>query len=109
MRSPPPAPNPRRVAAGKLNRTKRSPLTAAGVERLRQAALANKPWAKSTGPRSPAGKARSAANGLKRSVGAESLRAARRDAASLCDLFGAMAAARQALAADAIRREREGY
>lgn len=33
-----PSPNPRRVAAGKLNRAKRGDLTADGLDRLRQAA-----------------------------------------------------------------------
>ena len=37
--------------------------TAEQRERVRQAALRNKPWLKSTGPRTAAGKARSAANG----------------------------------------------
>lgn len=42
----------------------RKGLTPKGRERLRQAALRNKPWRLSTGPRTPEGKARSRANAL---------------------------------------------
>ena len=54
--------NPKRVAAGRLNHAKRRGLTPAGRERIRQTALRNKPWQHSTGPRTAAGKARSARN-----------------------------------------------
>src|SRR5687767_5226702 len=97
MSSPRPAPNPRRVAAGKLNRVLRKGLTPDGAERLRQAALAQRPWTKSTGPRTAAGKARAAANGLERAKGPESVRGAHREVDRLQDLFAAMAAARQML------------
>jgi len=40
----------------------RGPLTDAGRERLRQAALRNRPWLQSTGPRTEAGKRRVAQN-----------------------------------------------
>jgi len=39
-----PCPNPRRQQAGRVNRLKRGPLTPEGRERLRQAALTNRPW-----------------------------------------------------------------
>ena len=52
------APNPKRVAAGRLNRAKRKGLTPEGRERLRQLALKHQPWQFSTGPRSAAGKAK---------------------------------------------------
>jgi len=58
-------PNPKRVAAGRRNRQKRGPFTPEGLEKLRQSALKNKAWEKSTGPTTPEGKARSAANGEK--------------------------------------------
>jgi hypothetical protein len=58
-----PAPNPRRVAAGKLNRKKRGPLSERGRERLRAAIAINKPWLRSTGPKTPQGKERVAQNG----------------------------------------------
>jgi hypothetical protein len=70
-------PNPRRVAAGRLNRAKGGPLTDAGRERLRQAALRNKPWEHSTGPRTPAGRAQSVINGKHRQRGPQSLREVR--------------------------------
>jgi hypothetical protein len=41
-------------------------LTPEGRERLRQAALKNRPWENSTGPRTPEGKAKVAQNGRKR-------------------------------------------
>lgn len=56
-------PSPRRVAAGRRNRRKRKGLTEAGRARLRKAAVANQPWQHSTGPRTAAGRARSALNG----------------------------------------------
>jgi hypothetical protein len=51
------------VAAGQRNVQLRSGLSAEGVERVRAAALAHQPWRFSTGPRTPEGKAKSAANG----------------------------------------------
>ena len=71
-------PNPRRVAAGKFNRSKRQGLTAAGRERLRQAALAQRPWQFSTGPRTSPGKAQAATNGKVRQQGVLSVRDRRR-------------------------------
>jgi len=76
-------PNPRRVAAGRRNRQKRGPLTPQGRERLRQAALENKPWLRATGPRTPEGKARSAANGRKTQKGNESVREVRTELADV--------------------------
>jgi hypothetical protein len=70
-------PNPRRVAAGRANRLKRGPLTEAGRERLRVAALDHQPWLHSTGPRSEAGRARAASNGRRRQTGVFSTRQAR--------------------------------
>jgi hypothetical protein len=58
-RTPSSIPNPKMVAAGRLNRLKRGPLTPEGLERLRQSALKNQPWLKATGPKTPAGKKRS--------------------------------------------------
>src|SRR5437016_5180968 len=60
-----PNPNPKRVLAGKLNRAKRLGLTPAGREKLRRLALEHRPWRFSTGPRTPEGKAKVAANGRK--------------------------------------------
>lgn len=80
------APNPRRVAAGRLNAAKRKGLTEAGRERLRQAALRNQPWRHSTGPRTPEGRAKVAQNGKARQKGPHSVREIRADLASLRSL-----------------------
>jgi hypothetical protein len=90
-------PNPRRVAAGKLNRAKRRGLTAEGRERLRQSALALRPWLFSTGPRTIAGKARAAANGRLRKRGEPSWRQLQAMLAGLGQLAGDMAALRRSL------------
>lgn len=89
-------PNPKRVAAGRLNRAKRKALTPEGVERLRQAALRNRPWLRSTGPRTAEGRQRSAANGLRRAKGGQSANAARREVVALRDFLAAMIGARRA-------------
>lgn len=89
------APNPRRVAAGRLNRAKRGPLSAETRERLRQAALARKPWQHSTGPRTAAGKAKVALNGRANRKVNISKRAVRRELAGLRSLVADMRAARK--------------
>ena len=88
-------PNPNRVRAGRLNRLKRRGLTPAGRERLRQAALRNQPWRFATGPRTPEGKARVAANGKARQQGPKSVRQIRAELAGLRGLLKEMQAARQ--------------
>src|SRR3954462_7223030 len=80
-------PSPKRVAAGKRNRALRKGLTEEGRQRLREAALLHKPWTHATGPRTPAGKARSAANGRVRQLGPRSIREIRRDLAGLHGLL----------------------
>jgi hypothetical protein len=90
----PPTPNPRRVAAGRLNRQKRRGLTPAGRERLRQSALANRPWEHATGPRTPADKAQASRNGKVRQKGKQSVREVKALLGGLDALLGAMAAAR---------------
>jgi hypothetical protein len=89
--------NPKRVLAGRLNRAKRKALTPEGIERLRQAAIAHRPWEHSTGPRTPEGKTKVAANGRSKQKGPESVRAAKRNVAALGQLLEAMTAARKAL------------
>ena len=64
--------NPRRVAAGCRNRQLRGNITLAGLECLRQSALKNKAWEKSTGPKTAAGKARIAEGAQKRWIGSMS-------------------------------------
>ena len=90
-------PNPRRQMAGRLNRQKRKGLTAAGRQRLREAALATKPWTRTAGPKTPAGKLRSAANGKRRQVGPLSIRELRAMADDVSNLANEMAALREAL------------
>lgn len=63
-----------RVAAGKRNRLLRGALSPAGRQRLRDAALRDRPWEFSTGPRTAAGKAAVANNGQKTQKGTTSVR-----------------------------------
>ena len=88
-------PNPKRVAAGKLNRMKRKGLTPEGRERLRQAALRHQPWRFSTGPRSPEGKARVALNGRTGQKGPVSVRQLRAQLSELRLLVREMRESRQ--------------
>src|SRR5262249_37865589 len=98
----PKAPNPRRVAAGKRNRAKRQGLTPQGRTKLRQSALAARPWQNATGPRTPEGKARAAQNGKVRQTAEVSTRAIARELAEVNRLMRDMAATRRLL------RERRG-
>jgi hypothetical protein len=91
-------PNPRRVAAGCQNRAKRKGLTPAGRERLRQAALRSRPWRFATGPRTVAGKARSALNGRARQRGPVSVRQMRAELADVLALLADLRAGRRAAA-----------
>src|SRR4051812_40741936 len=97
-RKPSAAANPKRVAAGKLNVLKRKGLTPEGLERIRAATLANRPWEHSTGPRTPEGKARAAANGRSRQVGERSVRSLRAEVAACLKLVREMASLRMATA-----------
>ena len=98
MTRPSASKNPRRVAAGKLNVLLRKGLTPAGRERLRAAALANRPWRFATGPRTPVGKAQSAANGKLGQKGPLSVRELRAELAAFHDLARALAEGRRQLA-----------
>jgi hypothetical protein len=92
------SPDPERVEAGRRNRLKWQGFSSEGLERLRQAALANRPWRFSTGPRTAEGKARSAANGKVRQRGPVSVRELRAELAGFHDLAREMVAARLRLA-----------
>lgn len=92
-----PAKNPMRVAAGKLNRAKRKGLTTAGREQLRRAALRHRPWLRSTGPTTAAGKAQAVVNGKRRQLGPLSVREVRAELAGMNALVRAMADARSAV------------
>lgn len=98
--NPPAIPNPKRVAAGRLNWAKRKGLTDEGRERLRRAAHANKPWLLSTGPRTPAGKAMAAANGKKRQKGLLIVRELKADLKQLRAVLSDMSAARRSVNSD---------
>jgi hypothetical protein len=87
-------PNPKRVAAGRLNWIRRGPLTDVGREKLRQAALRNRPWEHSTGPRTPAGKAQSVLNGKRRQRGPRSIREIRAELKAVRELVREMQQAR---------------
>lgn len=87
-------PNPKRVAAGRLNRMKRKGLTPAGRERIRQATMRHKPWLHSTGPRTPEGKAKVAMNGRKHQIGSISVRQLRAQLAEIRKLAEEMQVAR---------------
>ena len=89
--------NPRRSAAGKLNRAKRKGITPAGREKLRQTAQKNKPWRFSTGPRTPEGKAKVAESCRSRRKGEKSVRELRAELGETTALLAAMAASRQAI------------
>jgi hypothetical protein len=91
------AKNLRRVAAGRRNRAKRKGLSPEGRERLREAALRNRPWRLSTGPRTPEGKARAAQNNKVQQTGPVSVRQLRAAVAKLGSLVKDMREARDRL------------
>ena len=72
----------------------RGPLSPDSRERLRRAAVANRPWLHSTGPKTAAGKARVALNGKRRLGGEPSARELRRQLVALGSLVAEMAALR---------------
>ncbi len=55
----------RQIQANRRNRRLWKGHSPEGLEKLRQAALLNQPWLKSTGPRTERGKARSSMNALR--------------------------------------------
>jgi hypothetical protein len=63
---------PRQLAARKA-RAARGPLSPEARERLREAIVARAPWTASTGPRTPAGKARSRRNAMRHGFKADAL------------------------------------
>ena len=89
------SPNPKRVAAGKLNRLKRGALATEGRERLRQAAIENRPWTASTGPRTAEGKAQAILNGKRRQKKPLSVREIRHSLAEFANLASEMMEARR--------------
>jgi len=63
--------------------------------RLREAALRNKPWLRSTGPRTAVGKARAALNGKERQLGDVSVRELRCELGDVGCMLERLAAVRQ--------------
>jgi hypothetical protein len=70
-------------------------VTDAGRERLRQAALLNRPWTRSTGPRTAEGKSKAAANGRMHRKGEMSVRERRALLGSVQALLTRMRALRR--------------
>ena len=81
--------NPKRVLAGRSNRMKRGPLSLETMHRMRDAINRKKPWQLSTGPRTPAGKAKVARNGKVRQIGPRSIREIRADICGIMCLIEA--------------------
>ena len=90
-------PNPRRSAAGKRNQALSRGLTPSGRAKLRATALRCQPWKLSTGPRTAAGKARSARNGKATQIGPRSVRELRADVAELRQMADSLRESRQAV------------
>jgi hypothetical protein len=100
-------PNPRRVAAGKLNRQRRGPTTEEGKRRLREAIARVRPWRFARGPKTAEGKRRAADNGRYRQHGERSARQLREDVADVRRLVDALGAVRR-LAAQELAQDVQG-
>ena len=81
--------NPKRVLAGRVNRMKRGPLPLESIYRMRDAINKNKPCKRSTGPRTPAGKAKVTRNGKVRQINPRSIREIRADISGIMCLIEA--------------------
>ena len=68
------------VEAAGVKRPRMGPRTPEGLERLRQSAFTNRPWERSTGPRSATGKMRSSLNSIVHGKETAARRRFRRDA-----------------------------
>jgi hypothetical protein len=87
----------RRSEINRRNRAKWRGFTPDGLEKLRAAAMINQPWRYTTGPRTAAGKARSAQNGRYRQKGEKSSRELRTELADVFAFIHEMDAARRSL------------
>ena len=79
------------VAAGRINGSERRPWTAEDLRRLQEQCLARRPWEHSSGPKTAAGKQRSAANQRFRQKKPDSVRAIRTSMADVRDLISGAA------------------
>jgi hypothetical protein len=89
-------PNPKRVAAGRVNRMLRKGLTPEGRSRLRESIRRTQPWLRATGPRTEAGKRRASENGRARQRGERSVRQLRAELADVARLVRTACAVRRA-------------
>jgi hypothetical protein len=92
-----PVKSPRRVEAGRKNRQLRGSLSPAALQRLREAALRDRPWVHATGPRTEEGKRAATANGKLRQLGPTSVREARAELKAMRGLLATCAATRAGL------------
>lgn len=90
-----PPKNPLRVAAGRMNVRLRRPWSEGDRSRQRKNAVSRQPWRHSTGPTTPDGKLRSAANGHKHVCRPGSRREAQRSVLDVHDMIAAMREMRQ--------------
>jgi hypothetical protein len=90
-----PCDDPRQAEPALRNRRRPKNWSTEGLERLRAAAWATRPWELTRGPTTAAGKARSAANGRSRQKGEKSVRQLRAELASVLILIEEMGAARR--------------
>ena len=93
-----PSDDPQRSEPSNRRRPRSCQFSPEGLERLRAAAKATRPWERSCGPRTAAGKARSAQNGRLRQKGEKSVRELRAELASLFTLIHEMDATRRLVA-----------
>jgi hypothetical protein len=91
--------NPQQVTSQKRNRHNHKPRSTAVRERSRQLALATRPWERSTGPKTAAGKAQAALNGKTRQKGEKSSREKRAEVAEIGQLLKSMGALRTSIQA----------
>ena len=89
-------PDPRRSEINRLNRQKSRGMSPEGRARVRAATLLHRPWEYSTGPRTEAGKARSALNGMRGREDA-SMRQLKADLDGVFNLIHVLAATRRSL------------
>ncbi|MEX2216523.1 MAG: hypothetical protein WD768_20590 [Phycisphaeraceae bacterium] len=91
--------SPRGAPAATKPQPRRNKVTPEGRQKLRETALKHRPWTRSTGPRTAAGKAKVALNGLKRQkVPGPSVRQLRREMAGACSMMNQLAELRRLIA-----------
>src|ERR1700690_4387071 len=94
-----------RQLAGRANWLRRRGLTAEGRPALRLAALAHEPWTHATGPKTAAGKTKSAANGRWRQRSVTSMRAIRRQLGDINRIVGDLKELQRRMADSSVEKE----